>query len=319
MPITINQINNTASGFCHEYTVTINKDGSVSPATLSFGNYGDKNITQIKFDLSDLTYQGQFNLKNYTHVLVVRFPEVVDEENGLDYKTYELSYDENSTSSVFEVPEEITTSGVLSYQLIYALLESSNEGNVADQQEIFISKTFLASMQQTDWSDDIDLQRAITYSDSELSLVKPRIILSPESSHSVISASGSNLGEKRDSFIKRIILNEDSESKLDEGLINRFLIIGDFVIRMNFDVLRKNICSCFIPKDITTKAGTYSYFIIAENNDGDKRWVSNTLTLTVNDNFLDDKKDITITSENNLLTSDNISIISSDGWLVDTK
>lgn len=322
MPITINKVTNTTSGFCHEYTVIIKRDGSVISSSLSFGNYGDKNITKITFDLSDLTYQGQYDLTNYTHALIVKFPDIVDEDNGLDYKAYELPYEDSNSTSTFEVPEELTNSFSSSYQLIYALLEQtdSSAGNIADQQEIFISKTFTANVFPTNYSDELDFTKAITYSDSELALVKPKIILSPESSHLTISSSGTDFGEKRDSFIKRIVLNESSEDKLDEGLTNRFLIINNYIIKMSFSTSRKNICSCFIPRDITTVAGTYSYFIVATNDDENKRWVSNTLSLSVNDNFLDNVKDITITGDSGYIsTSDNIFILSSDNWAIDTQ
>ena len=301
MSITINKATNTTSGFCHEYKVIIKRDGNVISSSLSFGNYGDKNITKITFDLSDLTYQGQYDFTRYTHALIIKFPDIVDEDNGLDYKTYELPYEDSNSTSTFEVPEELTNSSSSSYQLIYALLEQTDnsEGNIADQQEIFISKVFTANVFPTSWNDNLDFTKAITYSDSELALVKPKIILFPKSSHLTISSSGTDFGEKRDSFMKRIVLNESSEDKLDEGLTNRFLIINHYIIKMNFSTSRKNICSCFIPRDITATAGTYSYFIVATNDDGDKRWVSNTLSLSVNDNFLDNVKDITITGDSN--------------------
>ena len=69
---------------------------------------------------------------------------------------------------------------------------------------------------------------------------------------------------------------------------------------MLFNNSRKNICSCFIPSEITRHAVEYKVFFIAQtdlrdtdgnfqvNEDTFKRWVSNTITLKVNNNFLDD-------------------------------
>ena len=44
---TESSVSPTYEGYCHEITITLHLDGSVTPKTIPFGNCGDKNITRF--------------------------------------------------------------------------------------------------------------------------------------------------------------------------------------------------------------------------------------------------------------------------------
>lgn len=353
MAITISNIHKSIdgsyTGYCHTIKLKVGLDGSVvntkdSSTHIMLGNQGDRNITQLVFDISALDEvipDQTKTLSEYQHVLIFNFDKPQVTANGLNYVAYQLTSNETFDEDTYEVIPALTSEPG-TYRMIYALLEKVGniEGGNTNGREIFISKEFTGTVNATEIKNitEEDIFTASEIIDTERRFTKSGLLINPSTDHYTISSASNvlELGEKRDQFIKRIILNEGVDSSLDEGLDYRVACFGNkttnqwTLTRMFFNNARKNICSCFIPSEITTHAGTYQLFLIAQTDIKEedlpidvknfKRWVSNSLTLTVKDNFLNDDADFFIVgSEENVYTSDNVDVISADNVLVDTK
>ena len=316
-------VDGSYTGYCHTIRLKVALDGKVvsqdgaNGSQIILGNQGDKNITQLIFDVSALSEavpDQTKTLDDYQHVLIFDYGEP-QPTSGLNYVIYELTpntkYDSLS-EDLYQVAPELTSKAG-TFKMIYALLEKVEDeanGNT-EGREIFISKEFIGVVNPTDIENitEEDISAATEIVDTEKRFTKNSLLISPSNDHYSISQSHSELGEKRDQFIRRIVLNESINSRLDEGLDYRIACFGNVasnewtLTRMLFNNSRKNICSCFIPSEITKHAGEYKVFFIAQTDlrdtDGNfqvnestfKRWVSNTITLKVNNNFLDDDDD----------------------------
>lgn len=350
MAITISNIHKSIdgsyTGYCHTIKLKVGLDGSVintkdSSTHIMLGNQGDRNITQLIFDVSALDEvipDQTKTLSEYQHVLIFNYDEPQAAANGQNYIAYTLSSNEAYDEDFYQVIPGLTAKPG-TYKMIYALLEkveNTTDGNT-EGREIFISKEFTGTVNATEIENitEEQISTASEIVDTERRFTKNSLLVSPSDDHYSVSQNHSELGEKRDQFIRRIVLNEGTDSRLDEGLDYRIACFGNAanewtLTRMLFSNARKNICSCFIPSEITKHAGQYKVFFIAQTDlqdaDGNfqidesafKRWVSNSIILNVNNNFLDDDADfIIVEEEQGICTSDNIYVLSADNITVD--
>lgn len=234
-------VDGSYTGYCHTIRLKVALDGRVvlqdgaGGSQIILGNQGDKNITQLIFDVSALSEavpDQTKTLDDYQHVLIFDYGEP-QPTSGLNYVIYELTpntkYDSLS-EDLYQVAPELT-SKTGTFKMIYALLEKvENEasGNT-EGREIFISKEFTGIVNPTDIENitEEDISAATEIVDTEKRFTKNSLLISPSNDHYSISQSHSELGEKRDQFVRRIVLNESINSRLDEGLDYRIACFGN--------------------------------------------------------------------------------------------
>lgn len=71
---TESSVSPTYEGYCHEITITLHLDGSVTPKTIPFGNCGDKNITRFSFNVQELIAAVPTLKEDYTFILIFTTP-----------------------------------------------------------------------------------------------------------------------------------------------------------------------------------------------------------------------------------------------------
>lgn len=273
----------TYEGYCHEITITLNLDGSVSPRVIPFGNCGDKNITQFSFNVQSLIVAVPTLKDNYTFSLNIYDPSLPKTNDNPTKYTF---------TDKFVLPEKYTAKAG-TYKCIFCLTENTNDAhNTTDTLEQWVSQVCTAVVNPTVWDDSLmDFFDSITtIVDNAGFLAKPAIILTPRSDHYSIQANNINLGQKMDRYIRRIEMA--SNSALDSGLDTRY---GVFVRETAVSVVKFSIkaqtYTCWVPPEVCSTPGTWMFMVVAqtaEETDGTplKRWVSNTLLFTIADNFL---------------------------------
>ena len=234
-------VDGSYTGYCHTIRLKVALDGRVvaqdgaGGSQIILGNQGDKNITQLIFDVSALseTVPDQTKtLDDYQHVLIFDYGEP-QPTSGLNYVIYELAPNtkyNNLSEDLYQVAPELTSKAG-TFKMIYALLEkveNETDGNT-EGREIFISKEFTGVVNPTDIENitEEDISAATEIVDTEKRFTKNSLLISPSNDHYSISQSHSELGEKHDQFIRRIVLNESINSRLDEGLDYRIACFGN--------------------------------------------------------------------------------------------
>lgn len=304
---TLGQVTNNAipRGYCHDLVLTVHANGVITPNTIVLGNKGDVNIARLNFDVSELIAQHILDpLAEYASDLVV-------------YDTSKPRSDDNPKTYIVDAPDWAVPEELLqqkaSYQCLYILTERGGTHTTTDQEK-WVSMEFTATVNDTLWGEAIEqaLESPIIYVDDYGYLVKVPILITPTPDHYAITVTDSELGNKKDVFVKRFELLEQG---LDEGFVHHYgVFITDSTI---YAVLFKNFGTrygCLIPKEITNVACEVDFLLIATSiteeegadspdysDDGFKRWVGNALHFTVLDNFLSDE---TPSYESNFLLSD---------------
>lgn len=304
--------------YCHEIKVSIGRDGSINPSSISFGNQGDRNITRLTFDLTDINIDAATLKSDYQAALIFN-PGV----NGEDSSAFQVNIGDNKTATLV-IPISITTNAG-SYQLIFGIFEiDTDNGNISTEKEKFISAQFNGSTTATDWIDDYQpyLNAANLQENNPDYITKTDIHITPNDTHYSIAADSTNFGNKQDIYVKRVIFGNSTEP-LEAQFSRRYAIFMDsntcYVYRMR--PVEDYYC-CWVPKEITMKAGNYQLFVVAETDleltDANfQRWVSNTLTFSVSDNFLNG--DIVIHPiDGGVWTVEGYSLLTQDNVVVNT-
>lgn len=275
----------THEGFCHEINLVIGENGNITPNNINLGNKGDKNITRLIFDyniLKTLDIADQ-DLEEYNHVLFINDGTITVR------KTPEVLEDGYST---FVISEDICARPIR-YTFIYALEEIDDSTGNIEKKEVFISDMFSGSVTNTDWDPILEEKMNVLEENDVLEhLSKPDIILVPSDDHYIIAASDFNLGNKCDKYMKRLTF-DDRYNDLDEGLDERYCIYfkNNVLIKVTkFLPINANspTMTSWIPEEITNTAGYVNLMIVARTCDKTQRWVSNTLVMNVQNNFLED-------------------------------
>lgn len=282
---TESSVSPTYEGYCHEITVTLHLDGSVTPKTIPFGNCGDKNITRFSFNVQELIAAVPTLKEDYTFYINIYDPSLPKSStNPAQY----------TITDKFILPSSYTEKAG-SYRCIFCLTEKSgNEHNTTDTTEQWVSKICTAVVNPTIWDESLvdNLAAATILADNPNFLTKPAVILTPKSDHYTIVTSAVNLGQKMDRYIRRIEM-VGGATGLDDGLDARY---GVFICETAIFVTKFKAgtegYSCWVPPEVCSVPDTWTFIVVAQTNDGDtaadcsKRWVSNTLLFTVTDNFL---------------------------------
>lgn len=282
---TESSVSPTYEGYCHEITITLHLDGSVTPKTIPFGNCGDKNITQFSFNVQELIAAVPTLKEDYTFYINIYDPSLPKSStNPAQY----------TITDKFILPNSYTEKAG-SYRCIFCLTEKSgNEHNTTDTTEQWVSKICTAVVNPTIWDESLvdNLAAATILADNSNFLTKPAVILTPKSDHYTIVASAVNLGQKMDRYIRRIEM-VGGATGLDDGLDTRYgiFICETAIFVTKFKAGTKGY-SCWVPPEVCSVPGTWFFIVVAQTGDGDtaadcsKRWISNTLLFTVTDNFL---------------------------------
>lgn len=283
---------NTPVGYCHDLTLIVHADGSLTPNNVVLGNKGDLNITRVTFDVTELEMAQVIDpLSDYISAVIVYNPTEERSENNP--KTYEID------GPSWIVPEEVSTNAV-QYRCLFTLTEREPP-HTTPETEKWVSNEFISVVNDTYWDQYVEaaLEHPIIYQDTYGYLVKPPIVLTPSEDHYQLLANDTNLGEKRDIFVKRVEFNEDLEKQLDEGFVYKYgvFISGEDVYVVKFNEVAAGKYACLVPKEITGIEGKVDFLGIVtteqvEDNpdvddDGFKRWVSNNLQFEVSNNFLE--------------------------------
>lgn len=284
--------NATPVGYCHDLTLVVHPDGSLTPNAVVLGNKGDLNIARLTFDVSELESAHVINpLSEYIASVIIYDP--TQERSETNPRTYPMS------GEYWVVPESLLQTAV-TYRCLFTLTERSS-GHTTPSMEHWVSNEFTAMVNQTLWDADVAaaIEDPIIYSDTYGYLVKPPILLAPTADHYRINANSTDLGMKKDVFVKRV---EFAENGLDEGFVNKY---GVFIMNtdprviyaVKFNEITTGTYGCLIPKEVTAVPGAVQFLVVVttetvEDNlnvsdDGFKRWVGNTLNFIVADNFLD--------------------------------
>lgn len=281
-----NSINpQTYEGFCHEVSLVLGINGSVTPNKIILGNKGDKEITELVFNYDALRNADFVNgdIEEFTHILAIQLP------SG-EVSEYTLTLGEDGKSH-FTIPAEICEeSGSIS--LIYKLDEKEEATGNISQQEVFISDMFKGTVTTTDWEDWMEEELNAINEDDDvlLYLSKPDIVIQPSEDHYTIKTSSTDLGNKRDRYMTRLTFN-NSTGNLDEGLDDRYAIFftnSTIVTISKFSSVSDDdrIMTAWVPPVVTESAGWKNLMLVARTSDKNKRWISNTLKMHVDDNFL---------------------------------
>ena len=139
---------NTPFGYCHELQLVANVDGTISPSSFIFGNKGDINVTSLDIDISALEALYGDILSKYSLVLSIYNPnEEYSAFNPYNYTLY---------TNHFPIPENITKKSTQTpYRCLLKLTEKVPSDGHIDEQEIWISKEFTATVNDTLWNDQI--------------------------------------------------------------------------------------------------------------------------------------------------------------------
>lgn len=282
---TESSVSPTYEGYCHEITITLHLDGSVTPKTIPFGNCGDKNITRFSFNVQELMTAVPALKENYTFYINIYDPSLP--KSSTNPARYTIT-------DKFVLPNSYTEKAG-SYKCIFCLTEKSgSEHNTTDTTEQWVSKVCTAVVNPTIWDESLvdNLAVATILADNPNFLTKPAVILIPKSDHYTIIASTINLGQKMDRYIRRIEM-VGGTTGLDSGLDARYgvFICETAIFVTKFKVSPKGY-TCWVPPEVCSVPGTWTFIVVAQTGDGDtaadasKRWISNTLLFTIADNFL---------------------------------
>ena len=275
----------TSSYFCHTIRVNLYDSGEVVPSRIVLGNQGDGSITKLEFDFSNFTTTEV--LSDFHHILYLQ-------NNN---RTLMLDFEgiENNISTFIINPSITEKSG--SYKILYALEEIDPiTGNINTEEEIFISNEFTGIVNENNWIDEINDYLDVEGENDVLQyLSKPSITIIPsETNLYKITVDSSLLGNKGDRYIKRITFN-NQYADLHEGFNNRYAIFikNNHVIGATKFIpvdVNEITMTAWIPESVTAEAGEVIMLIVALTDDREQRWVSNSLSMTVSNNFLDKKE-----------------------------
>lgn len=271
----------------------IQADGTVTnmsggnPGVLNLGNQGEDWATVIDFDLTDLYTQGLLDREDVTNSLVMYYVAkiIVVDQDGLRVASLTVPVDDKH--AFFRVGKDITEyTG--RYEMIFTLQEKENEiDNYEGEIEVFVSSQFSGVVNESiyrfasEMLGNIVVQSPVQYR----TLKKPTIHIGFNAQKDPILKSGESkkLGHKRDRFITDIELDELAPGALDYivffGNLEQDIIIGVYV-----DENRR----LWVPEDVTWYAGQWLVGIGAYTDNGEE-FYSNTITMVVENNFLNDK------------------------------
>ena len=217
--------------YCHEIKISIGRDGSINPSSISFGNQGDRNITRLTFDLTDINIDAATLKSDYQAALIFN-PGV----NGEDSSAFQVNIGDNKTATLV-IPTSITANAG-SYQLIFGIFEiDADNGNISTEKEKFISMQFSGSTTITDWINDYQpyLNAANLQENNPDYITKTDIHITPNDTHYSIAADSTNFGNKQDIYVKRVIFGNSTEP-LEAQFSRRYAIFIDsnicYVYRM---------------------------------------------------------------------------------------
>lgn len=112
------------------------------------------------------------------------------------------------------------------YKIIFAMVETSGNGNV-DEGEVFVSNEFIAEHAQEtliDYISETHLINATVTTDADIDLKKPELIIRPKGSYYNMIINSNYGGNKYDQYMKRITLDNRYCIELNEGLTHRYMI-----------------------------------------------------------------------------------------------
>ena len=252
--------------YIYKNNITLNEQGGIEEnLVLNFGRKGDRNVCVIDFEFGSLL---NLNPDEYNTYCVFK------KDNGEKITC-------NIEGGQLVVPEEITRYEG-NYEMIVVFQEQeyvTSDGNT-NAREYFVSNVFKGRVQSSDY----DVIDSATIGTDEYikdnfgsSLIKNNIGITINTPNT--STSGTVLGNRGDRHVKKFIINGNNFGQLD---------VYFFDEGKNNVIKYENIGSGFwIPKELTEIKETNSRWkmlLVATN--GEQQLVFNTLTFTVNENWL---------------------------------
>lgn len=291
---------NPAQGLCRETTIVINNDGSVSTnGILNLGFQGDKNVTVINIDTSNLNWG---NLSEQSANLKDAYQPILIFKNLEDNTTTSIEFEGN----YFSVPYNITQKAT-SYDIIYTLQEristeeinTNYKGNVGDDssstfREIFISQVFKgvvhpsveSSTAAIDNWEDISNTSSLLLSSQYEALHKPEVYIT-WNGKTGFSISSNNIGNQFDSLVTPLCFEElpidafvNSTDEIEICFWN-----NTKAYKATFNTINKPL-KIWTPKEITSQAQTWNVGLILTLNSSSQKLASNIFNFVVQGNFL---------------------------------
>lgn len=311
-------------------TIKYSAEGKPTPATINAGNLGDHRATWLEFDLSELHWgmskrdiDAWYN--RYVFKLAIQTQDDV-EIWEFDGKRLELTSDLTSCNMILIIEEN---------------QEDDYEGNVSDSSDIerFITDAFKVNFTDTDWEEPTTIQTPEFETDQLRSLVKP-VITAKLTDLGELTTSSSVLGSKYDSSIRFIAINKkelsshlwDFDLFIQWHLQDKTVTVPLELASENEDYpeiknLDEEYWISWVPNQVNDYPGTYKLLVYGQLGDTDDeetyyRFVSNAVTLKVENNFLIDNSfaPTKVIGENSNFVDANGSIIlTKDGQTWNTK
>lgn len=278
----------TSIDYCHEVSIAIGINGSVTPSSVILGNYGDINITRLTINLDDLKKcdEKHYNLSLYDHLLLIK------NTTNNTIESYDCNYDAAKNQAYLEIPGTITsTLPPGRYKLIYVLQEQDAANGSTSHAEQFVSDEFSGIINATSWDTVKDFNFNDVPQDTDILgfLTKPSINISlVEGNNYKIYSISRVLGNKGDKFIKRLTWKDPvfTEWNLDKVYVVFSNAHLTALTRFTAIPTYKNLWTAWVPQEITEYAEPCSVFIISIDGTSERRWISNSLQFEIKDNFL---------------------------------
>lgn len=260
-------------GYRNTIEITIHADGSVTtPSVIDLGAAGDNRVTLLHFNTDELDWYNS-SIDDYNAMLICEtsdFAELVKIKfNG----------------STFEVPIQLTEHSSM-WKLIY-VLEEKSVGNHSSYKERFVSQVMKAQITTSGMTEIFTNDHPILPSNvvTMQALAKRIIKMSFSDDYKVTKVDAQLLGYQYDSYMTQVVIPkipdltglapEDGDS--DNPISNWYLGIrllnsansyyiqlaeGDIQKQGQKEPLISNCLACWIPPEITLKAGTYELELI---------------------------------------------------------
>ena len=280
------------NGLIRESSITIsNADGSITGGTINFGRIGDNNITRLGFDLKDFKLTGEED--DYEATLL--FKSVYDD---IGHRITLERCGKNQFCRVLTSSDLIDIynyCGATNIKMIVVIEETANSNeydNVPGIREQFVSNEFSGYFTTNNalsgnpyWNPFEVPSKEITIlkdTDENNSLLKQDIIITLSGDN--LSANTTLAGNQYDSYVKRIVLNLE-ELLVQRGWNNVVVSMLVSESRYDFNLYTWDGSKAWLPEELTATPGTKPVWF--KITSGDKEYISNMLTLTVKENWLD--------------------------------
>lgn len=270
-------------GYRNTIEITIHADGSVTaPNVIDLGAAGDNRVTLLHFNTDELDWYNS-SIDDYNAMLICETSEFAE--------LVKIKFN----GSTFEVPIQLTEHSSM-WKLIY-VLEEKSVGNHSSYKERFVSQVMKAQITASGmtkiFTDGVENESGNVSYPSVLpsnvvtmqALAKRIIKMSFSDDYKVIKVDAQLLGYQYDRYMTQVVIPKipdlaglapedgDSDNPINHWYLGIKLLNstnpyyiqlaeGDIQKQEQKEPLISNCLACWIPPEITLKAGTYELELI---------------------------------------------------------